>query len=288
MCQYDGSPPLDFLFTGILTKLLAGLLTLLLVITMAGALLVPLLFAANLIAAFFGKITTYRYVGQQLGKLFRLGFLQNSAAALILGTAVFYLIYMVPFLGFVAWGFTGIFGLGAVVLTVIEQIRAGRPKPATAAFPGAVPPAAADYPGAAAEARPSYAPAIPAKAPLPRAGFWIRLFALALDAVLFIILFGVLSHSSLDRDWMGFAKQDFCLLFWLLYHVFLWTWKGTTIGGIIAGIKVVRLDGRPVDFPVALIRSLASVLSFFVLGLGFFWVGIARTNNRGTIKSPAR
>jgi len=66
------------------------------------------------------------------------------------------------------------------------------------------------------------------------------------------------------------------MILWLLYHVFLWTWKGTTIGGIIVGIKVIRLDGRPLDFPVALIRALASVLSFFVLGLGFFWVGITK------------
>ncbi|MGA3180088.1 MAG: RDD family protein [Verrucomicrobiota bacterium] len=276
--------------TGVLVKLLAGLLTVLLLITMVGILLLPFLAIANLVAILFGKITTYRYVGHQLGRLCRLGFLQNPAAALILGTGVFYLLYTVPFLGFLAWEFSGVFGLGAVALTVFEQIRAGRAKPPVPTFPGTVVPATAENAPAAFSGLPPQAPvAEPAatpphnapapleKAPLPRAGFWIRFFALALDAALFCIVFGVLAHSRrLEHDWFGLDREDFCMILWLLYHVFLWTWKGTTIGGIIVGIKVIRLDGRPLDFPVALIRALASVLSFFVLGLGFFWVGITK------------
>jgi len=56
----------------------------------------------------------------------------------------------------------------------------------------------------------------------------------------------------------------------------MWTWKGTTIGGIVMGIKVVRTDGRDVDFAVALVRSIASVFSALVFGLGFFWAGWSR------------
>jgi uncharacterized RDD family membrane protein YckC len=63
------------------------------------------------------------------------------------------------------------------------------------------------------------------------------------------------------------------LLAWFGYHVGMWTWKGTTIGGIVCGLKVVRLDGREIDFGIAMVRSLGSVLSFMALCLGFFWAG---------------
>ena len=39
------------------------------------------------------------------------------------------------------------------------------------------------------------------------------------------------------------------------------------------GIKVVRLNGAPVNFAVALVRSLSSFFSALVLFLGFFWAG---------------
>jgi uncharacterized RDD family membrane protein YckC len=110
---------------------------------------------------------------------------------------------------------------------------------------------------------------------LPRAGFWIRLFALALDFFVFLIpmmvVVGHIRNEAAHR-----IVTLLLLLSWLAYHVGLWTAKGTTIGGIVMGIKVVRLDGRPLDYPVALIRALASVLSGFVLGLGFFWAGFTR------------
>ena len=38
------------------------------------------------------------------------------------------------------------------------------------------------------------------------------------------------------------------------------------------GLKVVRLDGQPVTFVVALVRALACLLSMFVFFLGFLWI----------------
>ena len=40
----------------------------------------------------------------------------------------------------------------------------------------------------------------------------------------------------------------------------------------MCGLKVVRLDDRPVDWPVALVRTLGAFLSVFCAGLGFLWV----------------
>jgi uncharacterized RDD family membrane protein YckC len=58
----------------------------------------------------------------------------------------------------------------------------------------------------------------------------------------------------------------------LAYFSGLWAWKGTTIGGIVVGLKVVRIDGKPLTFPVALIRSLAAAFSIIVLFLGYIWI----------------
>lgn len=95
---------------------------------------------------------------------------------------------------------------------------------------------------------------------LPRAGFWIRLAASLLDLILIAI---VLSFVNLSGAWP--------VLFGV-YCVVLWALRGTTIGGIICGLKVVRLDDRPLDWSVAVVRSLGGYLSVAVIGLGFVWV----------------
>ena len=56
------------------------------------------------------------------------------------------------------------------------------------------------------------------------------------------------------------------------YCAAMWATKGTTIGGIICSLKVVRLDDRPLDWGVAVVRTLGGFLSLFVAGLGFIWV----------------
>ena len=309
----EGRPITSF-FTGILVKLLAGLLIVLLAISVVGIIAIPFMVAGMVVAFLFGKISIYRYVGQQLGRQTGVAALQTPALTLIIGTAIFYLLYAVPFLGFVAWGFTSLFGVGAVALATLHKFRSERPKtsppaapapetpvppapefaPAAPVPPGPQPSATAAATGAAAtlavsvppeESQTSSAtgapPPFPRRPPgpppvvqpnplevsvLPRAGFWIRLCALGLDFALFLVLF-LLLHILF--------YPALVMLAWLAYNVGLWTWKGTTIGGIITGLKVVRVDGRPLDAAVALVRALAAVLSAFVLGLGFFWAGFS-------------
>jgi uncharacterized RDD family membrane protein YckC len=57
------------------------------------------------------------------------------------------------------------------------------------------------------------------------------------------------------------------------YFTCMLAWKGTTVGGIILRLQVVRSNGQPLSFMVALVRSLAAVFSCFCLFLGFFWIG---------------
>ncbi len=58
----------------------------------------------------------------------------------------------------------------------------------------------------------------------------------------------------------------------LAYHIGFWTWKGTTIGGIICQLRVVRIDGTPLRFVDALVRGLSAIFSIVVVGLGVFWI----------------
>lgn len=97
---------------------------------------------------------------------------------------------------------------------------------------------------------------------LPRAGFWVRTFSALLDFVLL--------------SWILAFRPDLFVFAWLAYQIGMWVWKGTTIGGIVCSLKVVRLDGRPVDWSISVVRGLASVFSFVALCLGFFWVGWTR------------
>jgi len=95
-------------------------------------------------------------------------------------------------------------------------------------------------------------------AALPRATLLQRAGAVALDFLLMAI---ILTYLHVHFGW---------LLIWLGYHIAMWTWKGTTVGGVVMGLKVVRQSGRPIDAPVAAVRCLGSVLSTVALGLGFF------------------
>jgi uncharacterized RDD family membrane protein YckC len=58
----------------------------------------------------------------------------------------------------------------------------------------------------------------------------------------------------------------------LIYYVGFWTWKGTTVGGIICRLRVVRTTGEPLQFGESLIRGLTGILSLAAFGLGALWI----------------
>jgi uncharacterized RDD family membrane protein YckC len=65
----------------------------------------------------------------------------------------------------------------------------------------------------------------------------------------------------------------FSILLALAYFSGMWAWKGTTIGGVVLNLQVVREDGQPLSFLASLVRSLAAIFSIAALFLGFFWIG---------------
>ena len=118
----------------------------------------------------------------------------------------------------------------------------------------------AGAPAAGTGAMPSALSGLPEVMCYPRAGFWERMGAGFLDIVLVSLLAPIVHYAPL-----GFLVA-------LAYFTGMWAWKGNTIGGIVLGLKVVRMDGQPVTFAVALVRALAAAFSIVVLFLVFLWI----------------
>jgi uncharacterized RDD family membrane protein YckC len=240
--------------TGLLAFMLSAPLIIFLIFSFIGIVLVPVMVFGLVMAFFFGKIAMYRYAGQQLGRQFGLGF--RPLAALLVGVALFYAFYMVPVLGFLVWFAVAPLALGAALLTFFK--RFSTPKPAAppletqTPLPGPPPPLTNQPVTAfAGSSFPSH-----------RVGFWYRFLATVIDAAI-ILTFLAMLH----------AKGPIFIVVWLAYHVAMWTWKGATIGMMALRLKVVRMDGQPVDFATALVRGFSAFISAAVLFVGFFWAG---------------
>lgn len=262
------------ILTAFLVTLLAPAAVILLAVTVVGA---PALALALFVAELFGKAAMMAWIGRRITKLFGDGPLSHPLFAVFIGGAILLLLYTVPVVGFVVLKLTSWLGLGVVVYALILGMQrnkaATRPVVANGAVSaGSAPASGLAQPGvpvnvaapaAAAGATSATLPVmLVSAATQPRAGFWIRLAASLIDAA---IVFMVISLFP-DR-W----EPNFLLTF-ATYFIVLWGTKGTTIGGIVCSLKVVRLDDRPVDWPTALVRALASFISLVPAGLGFIWV----------------
>jgi uncharacterized RDD family membrane protein YckC len=106
----------------------------------------------------------------------------------------------------------------------------------------------------------------PVTAALPRAGFWIRMAALLLDVLLVGFVMSLFHHTHLE------------LVLLAAYGAVMWKVRGSTVGGIVFDLRVVRLDGREVDWETAIIRALSCFLSLAVAGLGFIWIAFDDNN----------
>jgi uncharacterized RDD family membrane protein YckC len=94
---------------------------------------------------------------------------------------------------------------------------------------------------------------------------------MALDVLLIGFVLGFTS-SFLPRIFRFDPFPQGLLLMLAIYASVMWKHKGTTIGGIICGLKVVRLDQRELDWTTAIVRAVSCFLSLVAAGLGFIWV----------------
>lgn len=67
----------------------------------------------------------------------------------------------------------------------------------------------------------------------------------------------------------------FALTFGPLYLIVFWTLAGATPGKVAAGIRIVRMDGKPMSLRRSFRRWLGYMMSFFALGAGFLLILIS-------------
>ena len=90
--------------------------------------------------------------------------------------------------------------------------------------------------------------------------------ALLLDVILVGFVMSLFHHTHLELVLLG------------AYGAVMWKVRGSTVGGIVFDLRVVRLDGREVDWETAIIRALSCFLSLAVAGLGFIWIAFDDNN----------
>lgn len=250
------------LLTALLAVLLTPVLIVVLFITVIGIAVVPFLGLALLAGTLFGKAVMLAWIGRRCIRSYG-----HTAVAVAVGGVIVLALYVVPVLGFLVYKLLGIIGFGILVYTLLLNAKAARRERLAAmpSEPAPVVPAAAPAveSSAAAAPTPGSAPSEPVAvaSTLPRAGFWIRMGALLID----VILVGVVVGAVLN-------ERDTFLPLLAGYGALMWKLRGSTVGGIVCNLQVVRLDGRAIDWPTAVVRALSCFLSLVVAGLGFLWM----------------
>jgi uncharacterized RDD family membrane protein YckC len=306
------SQPGHTALAALLGILLTPVLLVLLCVTVIGIAAVPFVVAALFCMSLFGKAVMLAWLGGRITGRRPGPSGHPALAVLIGGAVVLvlYVVPIVGFLVYKLLGFFG-FGavLYTLVLRVRARRSGGDPSPAFAGANGgsvgSPPPnnsaamagpgwtasaapaagaaaAAAGTPNAAAPASgpPPFASAPAAPPPaaaastspqitaaMPRAGFWVRMGALFLD-VLLVGFATSLLHTFGDHHLLS----DFHIVVLAIYGAVMWKLRGTTVGGIVFDLHVVRLDGRPLDWETAIVRALGCFLSLAVVFLGFIWI----------------
>jgi len=125
-----------------------------------------------------------------------------------------------------------------------------------------------------------------------RAGVGSRFIAMSVDmliqAVVFFILFfaseGISGgYSSPALSWYtAFLIISAALLFYVYFFIFEGVMRGRTPGKAAAGIRVIKINGQPVDFAGVLVRNLFRLLDFLPLfyGVGAVMCFINRSERR--------
>ena len=279
-----GGPGITFL-TGFLVVLGLPVLFILLCVTIVGIPVALVVLPLGVLASVvFGKAAVYAFVGQAIG-----GKQMHPSLAVLLGSVVALVLYLIPFLGLALWMLVAFVGFSCALTALFTSSKPPQaPVPPSAAPPAAVPPMvvplaavplAAPAPGSAsalapqeasmAAPQPPAAEAVPpvvaasaakvSEAALPKAGFWLRMVALLID----VVLIGIFTRMT-----------GFFLPVLAIYGAVLWKLRGSTIGGIIFSLKVVRVDGQQMEWVTVVVRALACFLSMFCIGLGFIWIGV--------------
>jgi uncharacterized RDD family membrane protein YckC len=128
------------------------------------------------------------------------------------------------------------------------------------------------------------------------AGFWRRFVAYMIDGVIISIIFIVLAFgagvaffagtlSSGSNVWMAEIADpekmtSLSLWLWMLstfinifYFTYFYGSTGRTPGKMLLGLQVVSIEGGPVSYGTAFLRSASYLVSSLFFCLGFLWIG---------------
>ncbi|MBM0108812.1 RDD family protein [Steroidobacter sp. S1-65] len=268
--------PAQTVLASVLAVLFTPVLIMILAVTVIGIPILPFLLLGLFCAGLFGKAAVLATIGRRITRFTGIAPFSHVAFATLIGGLIVLLLYVVPVFGFIVFNLIGVLGLGVVVYTLMLAMRSNHAPVAApaASMPGAPGVVSEGVVGDGTVPPSSQAPSPPRPsnvelAAQPRAGFWIRAGALALDALLVILIVNVLEPAD-----------DFFALLLATYGAVMWKLRGTTIGGIICNLRVVRTDGQEIGWETAIVRALGCFLSFIPLGLGFIWMVF--DNNRQT------
>jgi len=296
--------PLSAFFTGILTLLLAGPLSTVLAISVVGIVVIPFVLCALVIGWVVGKVGVAEWIGSGLVPGGDPESRARAIRSMVIGFGLITVAYMIPALGLAAWALVGVFGLGTATLAFFSAVKRERPAPKPKPTPPVIPPpapsagppthdlplyggdpspaTAASSPMAATDVAasahlgstaagfgggPSMPPPVPGSpgdlASYPRATFLDRFAAFVIDMLLLVIVVNFFNGRHDDDLWFPLV---------LVYYMTFIAWKGTTMGGIVCSLRVVRTDGTPLRPVDAIVRTLASLFSIAALGIGFLWI----------------
>lgn len=111
-------------------------------------------------------------------------------------------------------------------------------------------------------------------------GFWIRLVAYIIDAILISLVLGVVTSifgvRYMDMDDMSQIDPTVNLLSlavaWLYFALMESSERGATVGKMAMGLRVVTNDGKRLSFMNATGRYFAKILSAMIFCIGFIMI----------------
>ncbi len=107
------------------------------------------------------------------------------------------------------------------------------------------------------------------------AGFWLRVVAAIIDAILLGMVFGFILSSTVQMDptQMSYATQWLPMVAAWLYSALMESSSyQATLGKMALGLKVTTIDGKRLSFLNATGRHFAKILSGLLLCIGHLMV----------------
>lgn len=118
-----------------------------------------------------------------------------------------------------------------------------------------------------------------AAAPVAYGGFWIRVVAYIIDAIILgivgAVLFSIFGINFTEPDLENYDPTINVVSFvigWLYFALMESSERGATVGKMAMGLRVVTSDGQRLSFMNATGRYFAKILSAIILLIGFIMV----------------